>query len=86
MVLGTVDPRYTSEAMRQKIQGEVHVEAVVRPDGTVDEARVVKSLDSTYGLDANALTAARQWLFAPGRLRGEAVPVRAILILTFRLH
>jgi len=32
--------------MRAKIQGDVELEAVVRPDGTVGDVRVVKSLDA----------------------------------------
>jgi protein TonB len=85
-VIRSVDPLYTSDAMRNKIQGEVHVEVVVLANGTVGEARIIKSLDSKNGLDQAALTAARQWLFRPGEKDGQKVPVRAILILTFRLH
>lgn len=77
-------PRYTADAMRQKIQGLVEIEAVVGVDGRVTSARVVKSLDR--GLDRQALAAAREWLFAAGRLNGVAVPVTVILSLEFRLR
>jgi TonB family protein len=86
IVIRTVDGSYTAEAMRRKIQGEVEVEAVVLPNGTVGEARVLKSLDAEHGLDEEALRAAKKWLFKSGRLNEQAVPVRVILILTFRLH
>lgn len=79
-------PRYTAEAMRQKIQGIVEIQAVVGPDGKVARARVAKSLDAQYGLDDEALTAARLWRFEPGTLNGTAVPVLMTLKLEFRLH
>ena len=79
-------PKYTSEAMRVKLQGTVAVEAVIRPDGTVDRARVVRSLDTQLGLDANAIDAVRQWVFEPGTLQGQPVAVVVQLTLEFRLH
>jgi protein TonB len=80
-------PRYTSDAMRAKTQGEVRLEAVVLPNGTVGDIRVVKSLDRTFGLDDEAIKAARDWLFSPGRdAAGRPVPVLVILILEFRIR
>jgi TonB family protein len=84
--LRQIMPRYTHEAMRQKIQGIVDVEAVVLPDGTVGRDRVAKSLDTEYGLDQSALDAALKWTFEPARLDGVAVPALVHLILEFRLH
>jgi len=81
-----VKPQYTSDAMRAKIQGTVWVECVVRPDGTVGDAHVIRSLDSTFGLDEAALTAARQWRFRPGTRMGEPVPVLITIELTFTLR
>ena len=79
-------PKYTAEAMRQKIQGVVEVEAVVAADGTVDRVRVKTSLDATFGLDEEALRAARRATFEPGTLNGRAVPVLVTFKLEFRLH
>jgi len=79
-------PKYTSDAMRAKIQGIVELEAVVLPNGTVGDVRIVKSLDARYGLDQEAIRAARAWLFRPGTLQGKPVPVLVTLILEFRLH
>jgi TonB family protein len=74
--------------MRQKIQGQVEVQAVVMPDGTVARARVTKSLDRIYGLDDEAVKAVHQFTFAPnsGTLNGRPVPVAVTLTLTFKLH
>jgi len=79
-------PKYTSEAMRAKIQGVVELEAVVLPNGTVGDVRITKSLDARYGLDQEAIRAAKAWLFKPGTLKGEPVAVLVTLILEFRLH
>ncbi len=81
-----VAPKYTSEAMRAKIQGVVELEAVVLPNGTVGDVRITKSLDARYGLDQEAIRAAKAWVFKPGTLKGEAVAVLVTLILEFRLH
>jgi TonB family protein len=85
-VLREVRPNYTADAMRAKVQGTVWVEAVVLPDGTVGEATVVRSLDPTFGLDQEALKAARQWRFVPGTRFGQPVPVLVTIELTFTLR
>src|SRR5437016_10283423 len=59
-VLREVKPQYTSDAMRAKVQGTVLLECVVQKDGSVGEVQVIRSLDSTFGLDAEAIKAARQ--------------------------
>jgi len=82
----TPAPHYTSDAMRAKIQGVVVIEAVVGTDGAVTGARVLTSLDAQYGLDQEALRAARAWTFTPGTLDGRVVPVIVRLDMAFRLH
>lgn len=80
-------PKYTSDAMRAKIQGQVELEIVVLENGSVGEVRVIKSLDRTYGLDQAAMEAAKKWVFKPGVNReGVPVPTRVTLQLEFRLH
>jgi TonB family protein len=76
-------PQYTAEALKQKITGSVMVECVVGVDGSVQNARVVRSLDTVYGLDEEALKAARAWRFEPGTRNGTAVPVTVTIELTF---
>ena len=84
-IIREVKPQYTAEAMRAKIQGGVLLECVVQTDGTVGDVRVIRSLDTTYGLDQEAIKAAKQWLFAPGTRNGEPVPVMVSIELTFTL-
>jgi protein TonB len=84
--LKEVKPQYTADAMRAKVQGAVHLECIVMPDGTVGDVRVIKSLDSVFGLDQEAIKAARQWRFRPGTRMGEPVPVIVTIELTFTLR
>jgi TonB family protein len=81
-----VKPQYTSDAMRAKVQGTVLVQCVVRPDGSVGDVQVLRSLDPTFGLDQEAIKAARQWRFRPGTRLGEPVPVQITIELTFTLR
>mgnify|MGYP003340859355 CR=1 FL=1 len=85
-VIREVKPTYTSDAMRAKVQGSVWVQCVVQPDGTVTNATVVRSLDSRFGLDEEAVKAARQWRFRPGTRMGQPVPVQIVIELTFTLR
>jgi TonB family protein len=80
-VISDVKPQYTPDALKARIEGTVTVECVVRPDGSVSDIRVVKSLDPD--LDQQAIKAARQWRFAPGMKDGKPVPVRVTLEMTF---
>jgi len=86
VVLKEVKPQYTAEAMRAKIQGVVVLECIILPDGTVGEVRVLRSLDPVYGLDQEAMKAARLWRFVPGKRQGQPVPVLVSIELTFTLR
>lgn len=85
-LLREVRPRYTAEAMRAKVQGTVMVEAVVLPDGTVGDVKVVRSIDRNFGLDEEAIKAAKQWRFRPGTRFGEPVAVLVTIELSFSLR
>jgi len=80
------DPKYTAEARRARITGEVWLNVVVQTDGTVKVLGVKKSLDKTFGLDDAAIAAAKGWLFKPGRKDGKPVPTQVVLIMEFRLR
>ena len=85
-VLREVKPQYTADAMRAKVQGTVLLECVIQPDGSVGRVEVVRSLDPTFGLDQEAIKAAKQWRFAPGTRFGEPVAVLVTIELTFTLR
>jgi periplasmic protein TonB len=80
-VLTQVKPTYTNEALDQRIQGTVVLELIVRADGHPSNIRVVRSLDA--GLDLQALIAAREWRFEPGRLAGRPVDVQVVVMMDF---
>ena len=76
--------RYPKEAMEADKQGRVIVSFVVRKDGSISDARVVKSVDEA--LDAEALrviNAMPNW--TPGKQSGKAVNVKYSVPITFRL-
>lgn len=85
-VLREVKPQYTADAMRAKVQGSVWLECIVMPDGSVGDVRVTRSLDPIFGLDQEAIKAAKQWRFSPGMRQGEPVPVIITIELTFTLR
>jgi len=86
VVVREVKPQYTSDAMRAKVQGSVLLECIVKPDGSVGDVKVARSLDPVFGLDLEAMKAARQWRFRPGMRQGEPVAVLVVIELTFTLR
>jgi periplasmic protein TonB len=74
------------DAMRARIYGVVVMECVVLADGSLGEMRIVKSLDTRFGLDEQAIKAVKQWRFRPGRRLGEAVPVLVTIEVSFTLR
>lgn len=75
---------YSDEAMKVKIQGVVELMAVITADGRVTDIHVVKGLG--YGLDENAVKAARTWRLRPALgPDGKPSAVREIIEMTFQL-
>ena len=85
-VLFEKKPNYTPDAMRARIQGTAWVAAVVLADGTVGEAHIVRSLDSAFGLDEEAIKAVKQWRFRPGTRFGKPVPVQVVIEVSFTMR
>jgi TonB family protein len=83
-LLMQVSPRYTADALRQRIQGTVMLEVVVSREGVPVAIRVTRSLDP--GLDEEAIAAAREWRFTPGRLGSTPVDVLVTIVLTFHVR
>ncbi|MPY87649.1 MAG: TonB family protein [Luteitalea sp.] len=78
-ILREIKPQYTAEAMRAKIQGTVWLECIVNTEGRCTNVRVTRSLDPTFGLDQEAVKAAQQWEFAPGKRQSDGVAVSVII-------
>lgn len=85
VVVKSVKPYYTQEAMKQRIQGTVILECVVAEDGGVRDVAVTQSLDAEYGLDEQAIDALKQYQFKPGTKDAKAVAVRVDVEMKFTL-
>ena len=85
-IIKQVDPKYTPDAMRAKVQGVVELEAVVGVNGVITDVRISKSLDRAFGLDEEAIKTAKQWVFRAGTFQGQKVPVVVLIQMEFRLH
>jgi TonB family protein len=85
-VVTEVKPAYTAAAMRERIQGSIWTKVVVGPNGDVLDASITRSLDPKFGLDEEALRAARLWKFTPAVKDGQPVAVRVTIELTYTLR
>ena len=79
-------PQYTVEAIHARVQGSVLVDCVVETSGVCGEVRIRRSPDPAFGLDDEALKAARQWRFRPGTRMGVPVPVRVTIEIAFTIR
>jgi protein TonB len=84
-IIKSARPEYPAEAMRARIQGVVTLEAVVRPDGTVREVRIKRSLDRKFGLDDAAVKSVKDYRFTPGMKDGVGVPVLVSIDVSFAI-
>jgi len=64
-------PGYTVEALRYKVEGSVRVEVLFGSDGAIQHTLIVRGLG--FGLDEEALKAARKIEFKPGEVDGQPV-------------
>jgi periplasmic protein TonB len=71
--------------MQRKRQGTVVLEMIVAADGVPYRVRVVRSLDA-QGLDEEAMRAASQWRFNPGRIGETPVDVLVIVVIDFHIR
>jgi protein TonB len=85
VVIHQVNPDYTPDAKKAHIQGNVVLNVVVNADGGVGDVTVSRSLDSTFGLDEQAVKAAKEWKFKPGTKDGKPVAVQVAVELWFTL-
>src|SRR5439155_25307965 len=79
-----VKPAYPAGALPLRAQGAVVIEAVIGPDGRVQDARVLHSVVPL--LDQAALDAVRQWAYEPSLLNGDPVTVVMTVVVNFALQ
>jgi periplasmic protein TonB len=83
-VIHAVDPEFTDEARRAKIQGVVSIQVIVDAHGNPQNIQVVRPLG--MGLDQKAVEAVRQYKFSPAMFQGHPVPVRVVIDVAFHLY
>jgi TonB family protein len=76
-----VRPALPDAAAQAGIRGVVIVEIVIAPDGSVQDAKILRSIPL---LDAAALDAVRQWRYTPTLLNGQPVPVIMTATVAFQ--
>jgi len=79
--ISQTEPIYPAELKRAKVDGEVVVEFVIRPDGTTERIRIRSS--SNVGFEENTIRAVRKWRFKPGERDGKPVKSRVFLRIPF---
>jgi TonB family protein len=82
--LRKVDPKYPPTLIKEHVEGEVVLYAVIRSDGSVDSIQLVHGIDEQ--LDANAVEALSRWKFRPGTKQGNPVDLEAIVHIPFHLR
>ncbi|MEM9624103.1 MAG: energy transducer TonB [Pseudomonadota bacterium] len=80
-----VAPTYPRRAKQARIQGWVTMEVLIKPDGTVSNAKVMDS-DPPRLFDEAAIVAMQRWKFRPKMVDGTPVPQRAKQTIEFKLE
>lgn len=77
-----IDPKYPQTLIQDHVEGEVILYGVIKQDGSVGAIQVVRGVDEQ--LDANAVSAFKEWKFEPAMKEGQAVDLEAIVHIPFR--
>ena len=78
-----VDPKYSKEAKRAKLEGVCVLDLIVDPQGMPRDIHVTQPVGK--GLDENAIKAIQQYRFEPAKLDGKPVPVEIRIEVRFRI-
>jgi TonB family protein len=81
-LLQRVNPNYPSAAKQYRIEGAVSVSATIGPDGHVIEAKV---LSGPPMLRDSAISAVKQWRYAPSTVNGRPVESSVNIVLQFKM-
>lgn len=79
-----LNPEYSLEARRMKIQGNVDLSFVVGTDGVPRDIKVDKGLG--HGLDEKAVEALQKWRFRPAERDGQPVEAHIFTTISFHLY
>ncbi len=84
VLVNRAEPTYPEAARKARMEGVVILEAIITASGSVEEVKVLKSVNPL--LDASAVRAVQQWRYKPATLNGRAVRVYLTVTVTFNLH
>jgi TonB family protein len=80
LMVHSVDPVYPPEAMAQKLQGAVVLQASIGRDGTVQDVKLVRGY---FVLAKAAIAAVKQWRFRPYNVNGRALETQTVITINF---
>ncbi len=82
LLISKVEPEYSLEARKAKIEGSVLLRFIVDLNGRARDIRVIRGLG--FGLDENAMRAVSEWRFRPAIKDGVPVEYTAMAEVSFR--
>ena len=83
-LLSKVDPKYPPTQIKQHVDGEVVLYAIIRKDGSVDSIQLVHGIDPQ--LDKNSMEALARWVFRPATRDGQPVELEAVVHIPFKFR
>ena len=83
MIVQKVPPVYPADAKAARVQGTVHLAAVIGMDGTMQEVHV---LSGPAELVQASMDAVKQWVYKPTFLNGNPVQVETTIDINYTLN
>lgn len=75
-----IEPRYPIKAVEQKIEGYVVAEFDIKPDGSVDNVKIIKAVPEQM-FEKEAVRALQQWAYSPSAVGMKKANVRLDFML-----
>jgi TonB family protein len=83
-LVSKVDPKYPQVQIKEHVDGEVVLYAIIRKDGSVDSIQLVHGIDPQ--LDKNSMEALARWVFRPASREGQPVELEAVVHIPFKFR
>ena len=80
LLVHSVNPTYPPEALPQKLQGSVVLQATISRDGSVEDLKIIRG---AFVLSKAAIAAVKQWRFQPYTLNGHAAQTQTTITINF---
>lgn len=77
-------PKYDDASRKAKVEGTVVLYVVVGDNGVASDVSVFRPLNPA--LDANAITAVRQWRFVPAMKNGQPIATAVLIEVNYEMH